>query len=91
MGKQRIAIDRLEIRLKGVSAASARAAVGELGRELMGQLATTRQGPGGQRSGNIERVDSGTVQLPSGATPSELGRTIAGRIAASLVPPDHCG
>ena len=84
MSKRRIDIDRLEIRLLGVSAESARAAVGDLGRELMGQLAAPRQGPGGQRTGSIDRVDSGTVHLPSSATPSELRRTIAGRVAASI-------
>ena len=84
MNKRRIDVDRLEIRLKGVSAASDRAAVGGLGRELMGQLATPRHGPGGQRTGTIDHVDSGTVRLASGATPSELRRTIAGRIAVSV-------
>ena len=84
MSKRRIDVDRLEIRLKGVSAESARAAVGDLGRELMGQLSTPRQGPGGQRTGNIDHVDSGTVHLAPDATPSELRRTIAGRIAVSI-------
>src|SRR6059036_25539 len=84
MSKQSINIDRLEIRLKGVSPETARAAVGDLGRELMGQLATARQGPAGQPTGNIDHVDSGTVHLASATTPSELRRTIAGRIAASI-------
>ena len=84
MSNRRIDVDRLDIRLKGVSPASARAAVGDLGRELMGQLAAPRQDPGDQRTGSIDRLDSGTVRLASGATPSELRRTIAGRIAAAI-------
>ena len=84
MSKRSIDIDRLNIRLKGVSPEAARAAVGDLGRELMGQLTTPRQGPGGERSGNIGHVDSGTVQIASGNTPSELRRAIARRIAVSI-------
>jgi hypothetical protein len=84
MSRRNISIDRLEIRLNGVPQESARAAVGDLGRELMGQLATPRAGPRPQRTGRIERLDSGTVQLASGSTPSELRKTIAGRLAVSI-------
>lgn len=84
MSKRSITIDRLDIRLKGVSPQSARAAVGDLGRELLGQLATPRDLPGRQRTGKIDYVDSGTVQLASGTAPSELRRTIAGSIAVSI-------
>jgi hypothetical protein len=84
MSKRSINIDRLQIRLKGVSPESARAAAGDLGRELMGELAAPRQDPERQRTGDIAHVDSGTVQLASGATPAELRRTIAARIAAAI-------
>jgi hypothetical protein len=84
MSKRRIDIDRLEIRLKGVSAESARAAAGGLGRELIGQLAASRQGSGGQRTDTIGHVDSGTVHPAFGSSPSELRRAIAGRIAVSI-------
>src|SRR5258705_1491993 len=84
MTERRVDIDRVEIRLKGVSAESARIAVGGLSRELIGHLSTPRQGPDGPRKGTIDRADSGTVRLASGATPSELRRTIANRIASSI-------
>jgi hypothetical protein len=87
LSTQRIDIDRLEIRLKGVSPESARAAAGDLGRELLGEMA--RQDQGVQRTRNIDQVDAGTVQLASGTTPGELRRTIAGRIAASISSTPH--
>ena len=83
MSKRDIEIDRLEIRLKGVAPESARAAVGDLGRELLGRLAR-QQGQGRERTGSIDHVDSGTVQLAAGAASGELRRAIAGRIAASI-------
>lgn len=84
MSKRSINIDRLQIRLKGVSPEAARAGAGGLGRELMGELAVPRQNPERKRTGDIAHVDSGTVRLASGATPSELRRTIASRIAVSI-------
>ena len=84
MSKRSISIDRLDIRLKGVSPQSARTAVGDLGRELLSQLATARHPPGRRQTGNIVHVDSGTIQLASGTAPSELRRTIAARIAAAI-------
>jgi hypothetical protein len=83
VSKRNIEIDRLEIRLKGVTPESARAALGDLGNELLGQLAR-QQGRGRERNGSIDHVDSGTVRLTSGATPSELRKTIASRIAVSI-------
>ena len=84
MSRRSIAIDRLAIRLKGISPESARAAVGGLGRELQGRLATGSPGSGRQRAGSIARVDAGAVRLASGATPSQLRTTIADRIAACI-------
>lgn len=84
MNKRSIHIDRLQIRLKGISPESARAAVGDLGRELMGQLATPSRGPNRQRTGNIDHLDSGTVHLTAGTTPSALRETLASRIAVSI-------
>jgi hypothetical protein len=84
MSKRSISIDRLQIRLKGVSPESARAAAGGLGRDLMGELAARGREPGRQRTGDIAHVDAGAVPLASGAMPSELRRTIVAGIAAAI-------
>jgi hypothetical protein len=88
VSKRRIDIERLEIRLKGVSVESARAAAGDLGGEL-GRSATPWPGPATQRAGSLDRVDAGTVHLPTGATPSELRRAIAGRVVAAIRSTSH--
>ncbi|HJR08383.1 MAG TPA: hypothetical protein VJ842_14070 [Pyrinomonadaceae bacterium] len=89
MSKQNIKIERLEIRLKGVSAERARAATAGLGSELMHELAAAqafgRKGGAG-RSISIARIDTGMTNA-SGAgemTPAELRRLIVRRIAASI-------
>ena len=83
MSRRSINIDRLEIRLKGVSPQLARAAVDNLGHELLGQLSAPAFLSGRKRTGKIDHVDSGAFQLSS-ATPSELRHTITGEIAASI-------
>ena len=86
MSRQRIEIERLAIRLKGVAPESARAAVGDLGRELLGELARQRA-HAVVGAGSLRHVDAGTVQLASGATPSDVRRTIAGSIAVAINTP----
>ena len=88
MSKQNIKIERLEIRLKGVSAERARAAAANLGSELMHELAAAqafgRRGGAG-RSISIARIDSGTSAAGAGEmSPAELRRMIVRRIAASI-------
>lgn len=90
MSKQNIKIERLEIRLKGVSAERARAAVADLGSDLMKQLAAERAlgrgGGGGGRSISIARIDSGTTgaERAGDMSAAELRRLIVRRIAASI-------
>ena len=91
MSKQNIKIERLEIRLKGVSAERARAAAANLGSELMHELAAAQAfgRKGGARSISIARIDSGTTNAGSasgagGMSPAELRRMIVRRIAASI-------
>lgn len=88
MSKQNIRIERLEIRLKGVSAERARAATANLGSDLMEQLAVQtfgRGSNGGGRSVSIARIDSGTSVSSAGEmSPAELRSLIVRRIAASI-------
>lgn len=87
MSKQKIKIERLEIRLKGVSAERARAITANLGTELMEQLAgqTLGRGRGDGRSIKIARIDSGTNAAGAGEmSPAELRSLIVRRIAASI-------
>lgn len=84
MAKQSINIERLQIRLKGVSPESARAAVHDLGRELLGQLSTAQSLSGVKRAGKIDHLDSGTFQLSAGTAPAELRSEIASRIADAI-------
>ncbi len=84
MSKQSIQIERLEIRLKGISPESARAAVSDLGRDLAGRLAWPRNLPGGRRAVRIGRIEAGMFRLPGESAPSELRRVVAQRIAAAI-------
>ncbi len=84
MSKQSIQIERLEVRLKGISPQSARAAVSDLGRDLAGRLAWPRNLPDGRRAVNIAKIEGGMVRLTAETPPLELRRVIARRIAASI-------
>jgi len=89
VSKQNIKIERLEIRLKGVSVERARAATANLGSDLMEQLAAQTLGGvrdgGGGRSIKIARIDSGASATGAGEmSPAELRSLIVRRIAASI-------
>ena len=85
MSKQNIKIERLEIRLKGVSVERARTAVANLGSELMHELAAAQAfgRNAAARSISIARIDSGTTAARE-MSPAELRRLIVRRIAASI-------
>jgi hypothetical protein len=86
MSRRSVGIDRLTVRLRGVSAASARRAASGLGPGLLREL-VSRQPQGGQpRTGRIDRVDSGEVPLAAGATANDLQQTMVGRIADAIHP-----
>jgi hypothetical protein len=81
--KVEVNIDRLEIRLKGISAHTAQAAVKQLGSRLLKQLARdetfakARPGPG------IETLDAGTIKLQSGESKNPSG--LRDRIVSGIV------
>lgn len=84
MNKTNITIDRLGIRLKGVSPQVARSLVSGLGHELLRQLAKQPGLLKEKSSMNIEKIDSGTLKTGKGTSSSDLRSTIAGRVANSI-------
>jgi len=84
VSKQSIRIERLEIRFKGVSPLSARAAIDGLGRELLGQLSGTQLPSGAKSTVRIDQLDAGRYPVASGTGPAELRGKIAERVAASI-------
>ena len=79
MSKTNIKIDRLQVRLKGVSPQSARNAADGLARELADRLA-----PHAMESANVGDVNAGTSRIASGTGPTELRTQIATKIASSI-------
>lgn len=81
-----IIIDRLNIRLKGVSAQAAQAAVARLGTALLEQLARDDVPLKGKKTVRIEQVNAGTLELKKGESinPSGLRERIATGIAKSV-------
>jgi hypothetical protein len=83
VAKRNINIDRLQIRLSGVSSQSARSVANGIGAELLGQLSA----PGGlpnQPLRAINKIDAGRFPASAKAAPSELRELIARRIAESI-------
>jgi len=84
VSKQSIRIERLEIRLKGISPLSARAAVDGLGRELLGQLSRTQAPSEAKSIGRLDELDAVRYQVASETGPADLRGKIAERVAASI-------
>ena len=76
-----IEIDRLEIRVRGVSPEVARSAVAGLGDEVLDLLAQ-RSGEGAARK--VGRIELGRLETARGVGPSELRRAIAARVVGSI-------
>jgi hypothetical protein len=83
MNRRNVSIDRLQIRLRGVSSQSARSAVKDIGAELLGQLATPGVLAKAHRRA-IGKIEAGKFSVPPGTAPSELRELIARRIAESI-------
>ena len=81
-----VTIDRLNIRLKGVSAQAAQAAAARLGTALLEQLARHDAPVKGKKNNRIEQVNAGTLELKKGesANPAGLRERIAAGIAKSV-------
>lgn len=81
--KVEVNIDRLEIRLKGVSAHTAQAAIKQLGSRLLNQLARDETFAKARRGPRIETLDAGTVKLQSGESKNPSG--LRDRIVSGIV------
>ncbi len=79
-----VKVDRLEVRLKGISPEVARSAAAGLGNEVLDQL-SKRSGP--SRKGpakTVGRIDLGTLEIVRGTGSSDLRRAIAARVVESI-------
>ena len=86
MSKRDIHIERLQIRMRGVSAQTARATVADLGHELLSQLSTHRALDGMRGRVRINKIDAGTEHVDPGTPVSELRQRIAKQVAGSFLP-----
>jgi hypothetical protein len=84
MSKRRINIDRLEIRLQGIAAETARAAVSDLGQDLLAQLSSPMSFSTRTRHTRVARIEPDLLRVPSGVRPHELRSAIAERVANSI-------
>jgi hypothetical protein len=71
VSKRDIHIERLQIRMRGIDARRARAAVSDLGHELLNQLSALDGVRGNVR---ISKIDAGTAQV------GQIAKKIAGSI-----------
>jgi hypothetical protein len=79
-----IRIDRLEVRLRGVSPGLVRASSEGLGNEVLEQLIRERLFLNEKPGSEINRIDPDALKISMDESPSDLRRMIAGRIVESI-------
>jgi hypothetical protein len=84
LSKRTIDIDRLELRVSGISADTVRAAASGLGQELLQRLASLPDGRVKTGSHRIGELDSGRLSLSNQTTAAALRSAIAQRITGSI-------
>jgi hypothetical protein len=84
LSKRNININRLEIRVTGISSPAARTAAQGLGQDLLRRLAVAPLAEGQKGAVRIGKIDSGTLQLSPGTSPNELRRAVSQRITSSI-------
>ncbi len=82
MNKKNVHIDRLEIRMKGISPEAARASANGLGGEVLERLGSIANGS--KRGGRIGRVDAGHLKVDGTTGPTELRQRMARRVVRSI-------
>jgi hypothetical protein len=84
MNKTDIKIKRLQIRLKGISPQTARAATDGLGQSLAAELGRDARMKSGGASVNVGEIKPNTLIAGQGTSPAALRSLIAAHIAASV-------
>lgn len=84
MSKTNIKIKRLQIRLKGISPQTARAASEGLGQSLAAELGREAGAKAGSASVNVSELKPNTLTAEQGTSAAALRRLIATHIAASV-------
>ena len=81
-----VKVDRLQIRVKGVSPEVARSAAAGLGNEVLSRLSERSGTLREDGARNVGRIDLGTLETVRGANSSDLRRAIAARVVGSIRP-----
>ena len=91
MNKRSINVDRLEIRTRGVSADLVRAAISDLGPQLLRRLDSVPFGPSAPM--RVDRIDLGRLPVAphsdAAALRAAIARTVSSGIQSRLQPEDQ--
>ncbi|MFW6078556.1 MAG: hypothetical protein ACODAE_02980 [Gemmatimonadota bacterium] len=82
---RRIDVERIAVRLSGVSAHTARAALSGLEAEIGRELGRRAREGAAVRPGRLPRIELGTVRLRAGAAPAEVRGEIARAVVDAAV------
>jgi hypothetical protein len=84
MSKNNVHIDRLEIRMKGISPEAARASANGLGSEVLESLGAIANQNGSKRGARIGKIDAGHLNVNSTTGSAGLRQRIAQQVANSV-------
>lgn len=82
MSRNNVHIDRLEIRMKGISPEAARASASGLGGEVLESLGSIANGS--KRGARIGKIDAGNLKVDGTTGSAELRQRIAQQVANSV-------
>ncbi|MGH7901619.1 MAG: hypothetical protein ACRENZ_07765 [Thermodesulfobacteriota bacterium] len=85
MNRTGIKIDRLNLRLRGVSSVVARDLISGLGVELMRRLSDQRDVLKGKRGVKLDNLDTGKLKVNGDKNPTGLRSMTAERIAGAII------
>lgn len=84
MSTRNVHIDRLEIRMKGISPEAARASASGLGSEVLEGLGSIANANQSKRDTRIGKVDAGNLKVDGATGPTELRRRMAEQVVRSI-------